>query len=164
MTGSGIKPSNLTSRSTMLTIRPSPSFFNWSKDFTFISMFCATDGMIIIFFHHPMPQPGFELGSVQLQLLEGPFAGRFTDWASAATSPALNIKIVIYFYFFADVSSSSTMPRLEPFASGQIYNVSRNSRVQVLPGTSSASISTSTAVNIRSNASPMSHLHLVIMP
>ena len=59
--------------------------------------------------------------------------------------------------------SSSSMPRLEPFSSGQIYNSSRTSRVHVLPATSAASATatTSTSVVARSNASPMSHLHLV---
>ena len=64
--------------------------------------------------------------------------------------------------FISDVGSS--IPRLEPFASGLIYNVSRNSRVQVLPAipsSSSSAVASSTAVAIRTSASPMSHLHLV---
>ena len=41
-----------------------------------------------------MLQPGLELKSVQLHLFEGPFSGRFTNWATATVALRLKTKSI----------------------------------------------------------------------
>ena len=66
------------------------------------------------------------------------------------TSYIKNENTFIYF-FTISAPSSGNMPRLEPFAPGQVYNQTRTARVHVLPAPNAHNTQASLGSNFGSN-------------